>query len=52
MTLQVIGENEVAVPTHLFKVILGINNNNKPAMAAFIVPNQPIEDTPLTEFQV
>lgn len=40
---QVIGENEVAVPTHLFKVVVGENSRSSPvAMGAFVVPNEPI----------
>ncbi|CAL8294095.1 unnamed protein product [Lota lota] len=66
VSYQVIGKDNVAVPTHLFKVILVLNNsptdlNNNldqslspvPALAAFIVPNQPIGfDRSLTDFQV
>ncbi|XP_065668899.1 nuclease EXOG, mitochondrial [Hydra vulgaris] len=50
---QVIGKNEVAVPTHLYKVIL-VENNNKPrAIGAFIIPNQPISDEKtLLDYQV
>lgn len=49
---QVIGENNVAVPTHYFKVIYG-----KKAFLveteAYIIPNQPIEnDPPLKTFEV
>ena len=40
---QVIGESEVSVPTHLFKVVVVENSSSDPvAMGAFIVPNQPI----------
>lgn len=37
---QVIGENNVAVPTHFFKVIF---SKRKELIEAFIVPNEPIE---------
>ena len=50
--IQVIGENEVTVPTHLFKVVMAVKKNTNPAMATFIVPNEPIDDKELTEFQV
>lgn len=36
VTYQVIGENEVAVPTHFFKVIL-----SKDGVWAYVIPNQP-----------
>ncbi|MCP5503785.1 MAG: DNA/RNA non-specific endonuclease [Chlamydiales bacterium] len=38
VTYQVIGENEVAVPTHFFKVIL-----SKEEVWAYVIPNQPIK---------
>ena len=49
---QVIGENDVAVPTHLFKVILVERNDDFPMMGAFIVPNEKIKTQPLKNFQV
>ena len=36
VTYQVIGENEVAVPTHFFKVVL-----SKDEVWAYVIPNQP-----------
>ncbi len=54
--MQVIGANNVAVPTHLFKVILATDHDSPdttpPLLGAFIVPNEPIQDVSLTEFQV
>jgi DNA/RNA endonuclease G (NUC1) len=43
-SVQVIGENEVAVPTHLYKVVVAEDAQNlaRPAVAAFVVPNKPI----------
>ena len=49
---QVIGENEVAVPTHLFKVIVIYRKDDYPLMSAFIVPNKKIHTQPLVNFQV
>jgi len=50
---QVIGPNLVSVPTHLFKVVVVEDPSiSKPLLAAFIVPNKPLEDIPLTEFHV
>lgn len=40
---QVIGNNEVAVPTHLFKVIIVEDKHGTPtAIGSFVVPNEPI----------
>jgi hypothetical protein len=52
--LQVIGENNIAVPTHLFKIILATESTtNAACMAAFEVPNEPITyENNLTDFQV
>ncbi|XP_078616416.1 nuclease EXOG, mitochondrial-like isoform X2 [Branchiostoma floridae x Branchiostoma japonicum] len=38
----VIGENEVAVPTHLYKVVIAERTDTPISMGAFIVPNQQI----------
>ena len=43
---SVVGKNEVAVPTHLFKVILSETDNGKQYSASFIVPNSPATDVP------
>lgn len=50
---KVIGENNVAVPSHLFKIIL-VENHGKPlAAGAFVVPNAPIPDNKhLKDYQV
>jgi DNA/RNA endonuclease G (NUC1) len=47
----VLGENSVAVPTHLYKVVLA-EGGEKRALGVFIVPNQNIENVDLTRFQV
>ncbi|CAI9588965.1 unnamed protein product [Staurois parvus] len=55
VTYQVIGKDDVAVPTHLFKVILARKNQSAETLAegAFIVPNIPISfDHQLPEYQV
>lgn len=50
---QVIGKNNVSVPTHLYKVILVEDPSlDAPLLAGFVVPNAPIEDKHLKEFQV
>ena len=49
---QVIGENNVAVPTHYFKVIYG-KKDQSVATEAYIIPNRPIDNnTPLNSFAV
>jgi len=53
MSYKVIGSNEVSVPTHLYKVVLVSDPSlSTPLMAAFVVPNSPVGDRHLTEFQV
>lgn len=52
---QLIGKDEVAVPTHLYKVILVRENpsDDHLALGAFVVPNTPIGfDHQLKEYQV
>jgi len=53
VTYPVIGRNEVAVPTHLYKVVVAYDPSlATPLLAAFVVPNRPVQDTHLTEFAV
>lgn len=50
---EVIGTNNVAVPTHFYKVIVCETHDSKLEMEAYVMPNAPIDDnTPLTNFQV
>lgn len=52
---EVIGNSEVAVPTHLFKVIVAENDspNDKTLLGAFVIPNKPIsKEHLLKEYQV
>lgn len=50
---QVIGNNNVAVPTHFYKVIVGETSDNHLEMESYVMPNQVIsDDTPLSVFQV
>merc|ERR1719419_2130060 len=52
VSYQVIGPNEVSVPTHLYKVVLVSSPSlPSPLVAAFVVPNLPVEDLHLTQFQ-
>ena len=48
---EFIGSNKVAVPTHLFKVILAIENGTK-TMYAAIIPNAPQPESILASFAV
>ncbi|XP_004708737.1 nuclease EXOG, mitochondrial [Echinops telfairi] len=56
VSYQVIGQDNVAVPSHLYKVILARRSpvSSEPlALGAFVVPNEAISfQPPLTEFQV
>ncbi|XP_063777907.1 nuclease EXOG, mitochondrial isoform X2 [Pseudophryne corroboree] len=55
VTYRVIGKDDVAVPSHLYKVILAKKNQSAELLAegAFIVPNVPISfDHQLPEYQV
>ena len=48
-----IGPNNVAVPTHFFKVVVGETENRDLELEAFVLPNEAIPDnTPLASFQV
>ena len=50
---QVIGSNQVAVPTHFFKVIIGQQHNGQLDIYSYLMPNEPIDNaTPLEEFLV
>ncbi|KAF4665969.1 hypothetical protein FOL47_004339 [Perkinsus chesapeaki] len=47
---EIIGDNELAVPTHLFKVVYDTKTNSS---AAFIMPNKPIRyEKNLKQYQV
>ena len=55
MCPQVIGQNNVAVPTHFFKVVVGevASGGGDLEMEAYVMPNEAIPDSaPLTSFQV
>ncbi|XP_051971009.1 nuclease EXOG, mitochondrial-like [Xyrauchen texanus] len=55
ISYQLIGPDDVAVPTHLYKVVLAQKDSSADSLAlgAFVVPNAPIGfDHQLTEFQV
>jgi len=50
---QVIGKNNVAVPTHFFKVMVGELDNHQLEMEAYVLPNQAIPDeVAIATFQV
>lgn len=50
---QVIGKNNVAVPTHFFKVIVAENDQRELALESYVMPNAPIDDNvPLSAFLV
>jgi len=50
---QVIGQNNVAVPTHFFKIVVMENETRDLELDAFVLPNEEIPDaTPLDNFRV
>lgn len=50
---EVIGTNQVSVPTHFFKVIVGETTDRQLELEAYVLPNQVIPDeTPLDNFRV
>lgn len=50
---EVIGNNNVAVPTHFFKVVVCETKDGKLEMEAYVMPNDVIsDDTPLESFRV
>lgn len=50
---QVIGQNNVAVPTHFFKVVVGEGEDRSLEMEAYVLPNEKIPDhVPIHTFQV
>ena len=50
---EVIGAQNVAVPTHFFKVILGERGDGAYSLYSYVLPNQPCDNaTPLSSYQV
>ncbi|XP_061164338.1 endonuclease G, mitochondrial-like [Saccostrea echinata] len=50
---EVIGKNNVSVPTHFFKVVVMENEKGEFAMNSFVIPNQIFpKNTPLKNFEV
>ncbi len=49
LVIETVGQGQVAVPTHLFKVALIITGESKTMFAA-IVPNAPANGEPLASF--
>ncbi|KAH9598374.1 DNA/RNA non-specific endonuclease [Trypanosoma melophagium] len=50
---ELVGKHDVAVPTHLFKVLLGERVDGSHEIAAFLMPNEPIVvERPLVAYQV
>jgi len=53
VSYPVLGPNNVAVPTHLYKVVLVTDPMlDKPLLGTFVVPNIPVGDKHLAEFKV
>ncbi|XP_062929204.1 endonuclease G, mitochondrial [Mobula hypostoma] len=50
---QVIGKNSVAVPTHIFKVVILEKHSGEIELRSYVMPNQPVsENIPLESFLV
>jgi DNA/RNA endonuclease G (NUC1) len=50
---ELIGDRDVAVPTHMFKCLLGVAGDDRRYAACFLMPNEPIpEERPLVQYQV
>ncbi|KAH8608013.1 putative DNA RNA non specific endonuclease [Trypanosoma vivax] len=50
---ELVGKHDVAVPTHLFKVVLGERADGTHEAAAFLMPNEPIAvERPLASYLV
>ena len=50
---QVIGNSQVAVPTHFFKVIIGQQDDGQLDLYSYLMPNEQIDNgTPLENFLV
>ena len=53
MKYKLIGENNVAVPTHFFKVILTTDRHGLHHLESYVMPNEEIrDDLPITTFMV
>jgi len=53
VSYPVLGPNNVAVPTHLYKVVLATDPKlDTPLLSTFVVPNIPLGDKHLSEFKV
>mmetsp|Transcript_23109 Transcript_23109/g.26820 ORF Transcript_23109/g.26820 Transcript_23109/m.26820 type:complete len:393 (+) Transcript_23109:26-1204(+) len=50
---EVIGDRDVAVPSHLFKCLLGVADDERKYLSCFAMPNEPIpEERPMIQYQV
>jgi len=47
---QVIGNNNVAVPTHFYKIIIDSNDPNDIKILAFLIPNENLTGREYSEF--
>ena len=51
LNFQVIGPNQVAVPTHFYKIILVEKDNKPKALGTFVIPNKDLSpEKKLIEF--
>ena len=53
VSYEVIGRNQVAVPTHFYKVVVAESEAGHLEMEAYVMPNQAIpNETPIANFLV
>jgi endonuclease G len=52
VSYQVIGRDQVAVPTHFFRIIVDANNKDTITALAFLMPNKDLRGRDLNEFLV
>lgn len=50
VSYNVIGENNVAVPTHFYKIIVDINDQDNIRVLAFLMPNKAIKDGEIVQY--
>lgn len=49
---EVIGDNNVAVPTHFFKIVVIENKKGQLELLSYVMPNQPLPETKMSNYLV
>lgn len=50
VSYPIIGENNVAVPTYFYKIVVDMNDRNNITSLAFLLPNQELKDKKIEDF--